>query len=947
MTAGHRSTHRDRGYLALAAAAVAALAFAQAAPAQTAEPERPASDPVFTAAAPGAQRAPALAWNGSSHLVVWEDDRGSTWDVYAARVSATGVVQESYVAVSTAPGDQRAPAVATDGSGWLVTWQDTRSGTNADIYGARVSASGTVLDSGGIPISTAAADQTASALAWNGSAYVVAWQDSRGADLGIYGTRVTAAGVVSDATGVVISNPTGVQRNPSVTSGGLTTLVTWEDFRFGSDCDVRANRIAAGGAVLDGDGFVVVGVPNSQFAPVAAWDGTNFLVAWSDWVSAATWDLRVARVSPAGAVLDAPIMVSAAANDQVEPGVAWDGTTFVVAWGDQRSGPSDVYASRVTSAGVVQDAAGLGVSTASAGQVSPALAAAGSSVLAAWGDARGPNEDVYGARISAGTVLDPAGRVLSALANPQEAPAVAWDGTGYLAVWQDGRGSGGDDVYAARAAADGTPLDGTGIALSAGAAPEGEPDVAWNGTNYLVVWQDYRSGTGYDVYAARISAAGSVLDAGGIAVSTAAGDQTSPAVAADGSGWLVSWTDARNLGTTGEDVFAARVAGNGTVQDATGIAVSTAAGAQRSPAVAHDGTGWLLAWEDRRSGAFADLYAARVNTAGSVLDGAGIPVSTAAGDQRAPSLAWNGGNFVLAWEDRRSGTSYDVYAARVSPAGAIVDTAGIALSTPVNDQRFPRVVRDGTTAMVVWQDSRSGASTDVYSARISAGGASLDGMGEPIAASSADERTPVAVPGPAGSSIVVYQRFAAEPLYGGVHRVVHRLFDTRPWVSVGAATGIGVTTATLTGTVNPSAAATDWHFEWGLTTSYGSQTTLTVAGSGSADVPVSVPLSGLGVGTTYHYRLVATNSFGTAMSTDRSFTTLLTPPPPPPPPPPPAPPPGPPPPPAAPPPASPPSPPAPPPPPPPGDTTRRRSPSRSASCPSSRGRRCRPPGRRS
>jgi hypothetical protein len=918
VTAGHRPTHRQRGYLALAAA-LAALAFSQAASAQTPEPERPASDPVFTAAAPGAQRAPAIAWNGAGYLVVWEDDRGSSWDVYAARVSAAGVVQESYLAVSTAAGDQRAPAVASDGSGWLVTWQDTRSGANADVYGARVSASGAVLDPGGIPISTAAADQTASALAWNGSAYVVAWQDARGADLGIYGTRVDAAGVVSDPAGVVISNPTGAQRTPSVTSGGLATLVTWEDFRFGSDCDVRANRIAANGSVLDGDGFVVVGVPNSQFAPVAAWDGTNFLVAWSDWVSAATWDLKVARVTPAGAVIDAPIMVSGAANDQVEPSVAWDGAAFVVAWGDQRSGPSDVYASRVTSAGVVQDAAGIGVSTASAGQVLPALAAAGSSVLAVWGDARGSSEDVYGARINAGTVLDPSGRVLATLASPQEAPAVAWDGSGYLAVWQDGRGSGGDDVYAARAAADGTPLDGTGIAVSAGAAPEGEPDVAWNGTNYLVVWQDYRSGTGYDVYAARVSAAGTVLEAGGIAVSTAAGDQTSPAVASDGSGWLVTWTDARNLGTTGDDVYAARISGAGTVQDATGIAVSTAAGAQRSPTVAHDGTGWLLAWEDRRSGAFADLYAARVNASGSVLDAAGIPVSTAAGDQRAPSLAWNGANFVLAWEDRRSGTSYDVYAARVSSAGAVVDAAGIALSTPVNDQRFPRVARDGTTAMVVWQDSRAGSSSDVYSARISSAGASLDGMGEPVAASGADERTPVAVPGPAGSSIVVYQRFAAEPLYGGVHRVAHRLVDTRPWVAVGAATGIGVTTATITGTVNPSAAATTWYFEWGPTTAYGSQTTFTAAGAGSADVSVSVPLSGLGAGNAYHYRLLATNSFGTATSTDRSFTTLLTSPPPPPPPLPP--PPGPPSPSPASPPPSPPSPPAPPPPPPPGDTT--------------------------
>jgi len=609
--------------------------------------------------------------------------------------------------------------------------------------------------------------------------------------------------------------------------------------------------------------------------------------------------------------------VSNAANDQTEPSVAWDGTSFVVAWADRRSGAGDLYAGRVTAAGAVQDGSGFVLSNAANEQVLPAVAAAGGTVLATWGDARGPSEDVYGARIGTGAVLDPTGRVLSALASPQEAPAVAWDGNDYLTVWQDGRGAGGDDVYAARADADGTPLDGTGIAVSAGAAPEGEPDVAWNGGVYLVVWQDYRSGTGYDVYAARVSAAGAVLDASGIAVSTAAGDQSSPAVAAGGGGFLVTWTDGRNLGTTGEDVYAARVDGTGTVQDAGGIPVSTAAGAQRVSAAAHDGTGWLVAWEDHRNGAFSDLYAARLSSVGTVLDAAGAPVSTASGDQRAPSLAWNGGNFVLAWEDRRSGTSYDVYAARVSSAAAVLDASGIALSTPVNDQRYPRVARDGTTALVVWQDARSGTSADVYSARVSSGGTSLDGMGVPVAASAADERTPAVVPGPGGSSIVVYQRFAAEPLYGGVHRIVHRLFDTRPGVSAGPATGVGLTTATLTGTVNPSSAATDWRFEWGLTTSYGAQTAWTAAGSGTADVPVSGPISGLAAGATYHYRLVATNSFGTAAGADRSFTTLLTlPPPPPPPPPPPASPPPPAPPPPAPPPPAPPalpSPPAPPP----------------------------------
>jgi hypothetical protein len=108
-------------------------------------PNIPAPIPSSPLPRPGAQRAPSVAWNGSSYLVVWEGDRGASWDVYAARVSATGVVQESYIAVSAASGNQREPTVASNGSGWLVTWQDFRSGTSLDVYGARVSSSGAVL----------------------------------------------------------------------------------------------------------------------------------------------------------------------------------------------------------------------------------------------------------------------------------------------------------------------------------------------------------------------------------------------------------------------------------------------------------------------------------------------------------------------------------------------------------------------------------------------------------------------------------------------------------------------------------------------------------------------------------------------------------------------------------------------------------------------------------
>jgi hypothetical protein len=86
---------------------------------------------------------------------------------------------------------------------------------------------------------------------------------------------------------------------------------------------------------------------------------------------------------------------------------------------------------------------------------------------------------------------------------------------------------------------------------------------------------------------------------------------------------------------------------------------------------------------------------------------------------------------------------------------------------------------------------------------------------------------------------------------------------TAPTVFNGV-TNIGSTTATLTGTVNPNGLDTTVHFEYGLTSSYGFTTATQDIGAGVNPVSVTQDISGLYVVTTYHYRIVATNSAGTS-----------------------------------------------------------------------------------
>jgi hypothetical protein len=94
-----------------------------------------------------------------------------------------------------------------------------------------------------------------------------------------------------------------------------------------------------------------------------------------------------------------------------------------------------------------------------------------------------------------------------------------------------------------------------------------------------------------------------------------------------------------------------------------------------------------------------------------------------------------------------------------------------------------------------------------------------------------------------------------------------------PTVSTGAATKRGQMTAVLTGHVNPNGAATAYVFSYGPTTAYGATTTARSAGHGIKPVAVARQITGLTPGSVYHYRITATNRFGTATGADRTFVT--------------------------------------------------------------------------
>src|SRR5205823_2112027 len=95
---------------------------------------------------------------------------------------------------------------------------------------------------------------------------------------------------------------------------------------------------------------------------------------------------------------------------------------------------------------------------------------------------------------------------------------------------------------------------------------------------------------------------------------------------------------------------------------------------------------------------------------------------------RSPAVATDGTDYLAVWHDSENFVS-DLYFARVSGNGALIDTAGIKLTTvsqTIYDVR-PKVVWTGTSYLVIWSQMLGPHSNDVYGARISAAGVVLSG----------------------------------------------------------------------------------------------------------------------------------------------------------------------------------------------------------------------------
>ena len=382
----------------------------------------------------------------------------------------------------------------------------------------------------------------------------------------------------------------------------------------------------------------------------------------------------------------------------------------------------------------------IAVSIADDGQFLPWVVDDGEGgVIVMWEDYRtGEDWDVYAQRVdSTGTtVWESEGLALCKAERNQRRLRMIRHDTHAIVVWNDRRDRTSWDIYVQAVNLAGEVLWQTdGVPVCTNAADQSTQAILGDGEGGAIcVWEDERRSSEFqDLYIQRIDSAGTPMwEADGIPVFPSESLQSDPILVADGiGGFYVVWWDV--IGYDAWHIMAYRLSLDAEPLWDVPILVSPPDGMQGEPRVIADGEGGIIVlWQVYENFINDELYAQRISLDGRKLwNDTGIPICTASGIQKHASIVNDGlGGFIAVWRDERDVYS-DLYAQRVDATGNLLwDKDGIPICTAGGHQDKPFIVHtEGERFFVAWLDYREDfgeASTDaIYGQQIDLGGTLL------------------------------------------------------------------------------------------------------------------------------------------------------------------------------------------------------------------------------
>jgi hypothetical protein len=308
-------------------------------------------------------------------------------------------------------------------------------------------------------------------------------------------------------------------------------------------------------------------------------------------------------------------------------------------------------------------------------------------------------------------------------------PAGVDDGTGgVIVVWEDYRTGKDWDVYAQRVDSKNTPMwQADGLPISIADRNQRRLRMVRHDTHAIVVWNDRRDRSSWDIYAQAVNLEGKVLwQTDGIPICTNAADQSTQSILSDGEGGaIVVWEDERRSSEF-QDLYIQRINTDGTpMWQQDGIPVFPSESLQSNPVLVADGMGgFYVVWWDVIGADAWSIMAYRLSFDAKPLWDAPLRITPEDGMQGEPRVVADGkGGLIVVWQIYVNFINDQLYAQRISPDGKKMwQEAGVPVCTADGIQKNATIVNDGKNGIIaVWRDERD-IYGDLYAQRIAADG---------------------------------------------------------------------------------------------------------------------------------------------------------------------------------------------------------------------------------
>ncbi len=362
--------------------------------------------------------------------------------------------------------DQTSPAIAFGSTNYLIAWtSDMQDGDDGGVYAQLVNTDGSFLG-GEFKLNTYTSfHQDSTALAFDGTNYMITWrsylQDGNGN--GVFGRIVSSNGSFIGNEFQINTYTPAAQRQSSIAFDGTNYLVTWHsDGQDGSSYGVYGQRISKTGSKVGGEFRINAYTTYHQTYSDLAFDGTNYLVTWQSYGQDGSMSgIYGQRVGTNGAKVGGEFQINTyTPSDQTYCAIDFDGTNYLVIW---QSG--------------VQDGSGYGI----------------------YGQFVAPDGSKVGGEFQINTYTS----------SDQDTCKLSFNGEYYLVVWESYNQDGSlEGVFCQYLDTDGSLVGEEFIMNDYTTANQENPDIAFDGTNYLITWQSSQEdGDGYGIYADFVGAA--------------------------------------------------------------------------------------------------------------------------------------------------------------------------------------------------------------------------------------------------------------------------------------------------------------------------------------------------------------------------------------------------------------------------------------------------------